>query len=330
MKLFVILLSVLSLTSLTSSQAQCWTNAPEVCAGEDFCVQSCPQNYSQCVASVRVDHFGTVHVLGSGFHCSNRPEEEECRDSQCVMNTHVETHTCCCTGQLCNSVSGLTPSGGNPPTVTLPTSMPTGTPPEVPEAHLVCEYFNCSGRNQLCYHGYLSCSDDPQAELTPNTDHHYCVATYKLDETTNLHKLYFKGCADPQLATHCTPGVCQVQYTEGDTILDCCCSQQLCNVNVTFSDPEQFERSFLDPCKLAGCDACLITQAGDTICFCQKGYAIDGQNCIDIDECAMNIHKCDPPATCLNTIGSYMCICTCNCRLCLNYRRMAVAVSILA
>ena len=29
----------------------------------------------------------------------------------------------------------------------------------------------------------------------------------------------------------------------------------------------------------------------------------------DIDECAMNTHTCDTMATCMNTMGSYECMC---------------------
>lgn len=293
-----------STRSASEPPTHCWS---DVCLdGEDFCVQKCPTNFSQCSASARVDHFGTINVYG--LHCVNRPGAEECQSEQCVFEVHGETHTCCCNGPLCNTIPGLTP--GSSPAVSVPTVMPTGSLPDVPSSHVICEFFNCSAHsNQTCFHGYVSCSEYPEASL--DADHHYCVASYTKDDTTELYELSYKGChfTHPQLATHCTPGYCHVDYISGDSDLQCCCEGDLCNVNVTFSDPLKFE-GFIDPCAQAECDSCLLTQSGEAVCFCTKGYALDGQNsCVDIDECDLDIHSCVSPAECVNTNGSYMCQC---------------------
>jgi hypothetical protein len=47
-------------------------------------------------------------------------------------------------------------------------------------------------------------------------------------------------------------------------------------------------------------------------CSCNAGWAGDGFNCTDLDECAAGVDGCStwsPPATCNNTNGSFMCIC---------------------
>ena len=45
-------------------------------------------------------------------------------------------------------------------------------------------------------------------------------------------------------------------------------------------------------------------------CECANGFA--GQLCQDIDECKAgnhSLHNCDLHANCINTIGSYSCVC---------------------
>lgn len=108
----------------------------------------------------------------------------------------------------------------------------------------MCEFYNCSTTSdEPCYHGYVACAEDPLAVSSyPNHTHHYCEATYREDEELGLYRLYHKGCrfTSPQLATQCTPGDCHVAVIDGDTDIACCCDGQLCNVNVTFSDPSRF------------------------------------------------------------------------------------------
>ncbi len=311
MKAFTVIVVFCLAGANSEARTTCWS---DVClGGQEFCLQDCPMNFTQCSASVRIDHFGAVHPYG--FHCVNRPGVEECGSSQCVMNVHGETHTCCCTGTLCNSIYGLTPPGGNHPTVQLPTSTPTGSPPEVPEPHQVCEFYNCSTAhtdNSSCFHGYASCSEDPRAESFPDTDHHHCVASFKKNETTNLYNLSYKGChfVDPLIASHCIPGECHVEYVEGDSDLGCCCNGQYCNTDVSFSDPSKFDVGIVDPCERANCDSCLLTQSGETKCFCRRGYALEGQNnCVDINECLLGLDDCSSPSQCINTAGSYICEC---------------------
>ena len=54
-----------------------------------------------------------------------------------------------------------------------------------------------------------------------------------------------------------------------------------------------------------------INQGGFVNCECKPGYAGDGFNvCADIDECAdPSTNLCEAPATCQNTVGSFICNC---------------------
>ena len=106
----------------------------------------------------------------------------------------------------------------------------------------VCEFYNCSEESNVsCYHGYIACAEHPSAVGQHiNHSNHFCEAAYRKDEATGLYGLYRKGCAfdHPQVATACTSD-CHVDVFEGDDTLVCCCDGQLCNVNVTFSDPSK-------------------------------------------------------------------------------------------
>ena len=48
---------------------------------------------------------------------------------------------------------------------------------------------------------------------------------------------------------------------------------------------------------------------GGFACRCRPGYAGDGYDCVEIDECADALDDCDPWADCINTDGSYTCAC---------------------
>jgi len=50
-------------------------------------------------------------------------------------------------------------------------------------------------------------------------------------------------------------------------------------------------------------------------CKCKAGYAFDGEQCVDIDECADGSHACGDGGTCSNTAGSYTCKCMAGYRL---------------
>uniref|UniRef100_A0A663LQR9 Nidogen 2 n=1 Tax=Athene cunicularia TaxID=194338 RepID=A0A663LQR9_ATHCN len=61
------------------------------------------------------------------------------------------------------------------------------------------------------------------------------------------------------------------------------------------------------PCAPADRARCLPRAGGRPTCECLPGYAGDGIDCSDVDECTRN--PCHPAATCYNTPGSFSCRC---------------------
>ncbi|KYO47226.1 nidogen-1 [Alligator mississippiensis] len=60
------------------------------------------------------------------------------------------------------------------------------------------------------------------------------------------------------------------------------------------------------------CDTTARCQPGAGLqysCECTAGYRGDGQDCVDIDECAEGESRCGPFSVCLNSLGSYRCEC---------------------
>jgi len=42
---------------------------------------------------------------------------------------------------------------------------------------------------------------------------------------------------------------------------------------------------------------------------CPVGYEAQGELCIDVDECELDLHDCQPSQQCVNTVGTYSCQC---------------------
>uniref|UniRef100_A0A671RYY1 EGF containing fibulin extracellular matrix protein 2b n=1 Tax=Sinocyclocheilus anshuiensis TaxID=1608454 RepID=A0A671RYY1_9TELE len=42
---------------------------------------------------------------------------------------------------------------------------------------------------------------------------------------------------------------------------------------------------------------------------CPVGYRAQGDTCVDIDECELDMHDCQPSQECINTVGTYTCQC---------------------
>ena len=91
------------------------------------------------------------------------------------------------------------------------------------------------------------------------------------------------------------------------------------------------ENTDIDECETDGdeCDlnASCMNTPGSFTCACNQGYSGDGLTCngktrqqlnykkitssknLDIDECVVGSHNCDPNARCTNTPGSFTCAC---------------------
>lgn len=54
---------------------------------------------------------------------------------------------------------------------------------------------------------------------------------------------------------------------------------------------------------------CVPIRSGEFRCECNPGWAGDGLTCTDVNECVTGEAECDPAALCVNTPGSYTCVC---------------------
>ncbi|XP_067312647.1 pro-epidermal growth factor [Pseudorasbora parva] len=66
-----------------------------------------------------------------------------------------------------------------------------------------------------------------------------------------------------------------------------------------------------DDCYSLRCDvnAQCVLQEGQAMCQCVRGFTGDGEMCVDIDECRLDMHGCDVNAECSNAVGTYQCRC---------------------
>ncbi|XP_054929326.1 uncharacterized protein [Dermacentor andersoni] len=65
-----------------------------------------------------------------------------------------------------------------------------------------------------------------------------------------------------------------------------------------------------NPCEddVGGCDHYCCFDGKSAHCFCKRGYMVNGTRCIDIDECQTTQNTCK--GQCVNTDGSFRCVCT--------------------
>jgi hypothetical protein len=223
-----------------------------------------------------------------------------CHHAQCDPDCDYNIGTaldfvCCCSGDLCNSIVGLTPEGD----ILTPSPNPMPTPPTNPlDNTAVCETYDCSADPDNCVYGYQMCPSDKP----------YCLAEYEYSDSEMQYYLSKKECTN-DLSGVCNRLVCHV-YTDGDhTRESCCCERDLCNQNIVFSDEGNVDMMIVDPCEDMGCDHSCIVHNGTSQCFCDSGHILsdDKMTCVDVNECAINNGGCVD--YCINEIGSYHCGC---------------------
>ena len=115
-----------------ATQSMCWTD--ECSNGNDWCFQTCSLETGEtsCLAQYRQHGNGEIRSSWFGCHAPDRPCSPDC----VPVEGSASDFSCCCTGDLCNSVPGLTPTGEEP------TASPNtaSTPPYAPHdgMHTLC------------------------------------------------------------------------------------------------------------------------------------------------------------------------------------------------
>ncbi|XP_067825529.1 hemicentin-1-like [Heptranchias perlo] len=118
-----------------------------------------------------------------------------------------------------------------------------------------------------------------------------------------------KTCEDVdecQLGTHmCNFGQdCQNEAGSYRCLVRCGIGFKQSAERASCEDIDECEQSASSPCH----QRCL-NAIGTYRCACEPGYQLQGQHCIDINECIMNV--CHPDQQCQNTEGGYQCIESC-------------------
>ena len=278
----------------------CWTNN---CLTPGWCIQSCTDMEISCLALFRENIDGERLPSFFGCYTTITSSPGECNP----VEREVNDFGCRCSGDLCNSIPELTPDGDDPTPVLNPSNPP---PVDENDSVLVCEEYNCSnvGEDGDCYYGYQECAH-------PENGSAYCWAAYALHPDTGLYQLEEKKCITTDFA--CSQGDTCHLLTGGDqTLVYCCCSRELCNVNVTFSDLDRVNILVVDQCEDLGCHHSCIVHNGQPHCYCDPNYVLhsDNKTCVDLNECDFQNGGCS--YKCVNHEGGgYSCRCPNNERL---------------
>ena len=132
------LLAVVAAIVLASAEANllCWTN---YCTnGSDWCLQTCSQDHVQrsCLAQYRLDEEGKN--VASYFGCHSVPCSHEC----VPIEGSSHDFSCCCSGDLCNSIPGLTPTRETPTGTYNPSEPPSIDPHDGACVSASCRHYN--------------------------------------------------------------------------------------------------------------------------------------------------------------------------------------------
>ena len=102
----------------------CWST--DCVTGDDWCIQTCSLDHDEfsCLALYRRNTAG--ENVASFFGCHNNPCDKEC--DPLPVEGVASNFACCCSGDLCNVVPGLTPTGDEPTAPPNPESPPTANP----------------------------------------------------------------------------------------------------------------------------------------------------------------------------------------------------------
>ena len=112
--------------SVRANSLLCWSN--QCGNGNDWCIETCPHGEESgqisCLAQYRRLINGMDIASYFGCHHATVPCSHECVPSEELSHSFI----CCCSGDLCNSIPALTPTGDTITPPTNPSDPPTVDP----------------------------------------------------------------------------------------------------------------------------------------------------------------------------------------------------------
>uniref|UniRef100_A0AAY5ENB4 Fibrillin-1 n=1 Tax=Electrophorus electricus TaxID=8005 RepID=A0AAY5ENB4_ELEEL len=192
-----------------------------------------------------------------------------------------------------------------------------------------CELSDKLCRNGQCVNtiGHYQCSC--HTGYKPTEDHLSCI---DIDECTIMNGGCESSCTNSEGSYECS---CQRGYAlmpdqrSCTDIDECEESPDICEGGQCTNIPGEYQclcfDGFMSSEDMKTCldvDECLLNPniclsgkcentKGSFICHCDLGYSVrkSTTGCADLDECSNGTHMCSPSAECMNTLGSYRCMC---------------------
>lgn len=164
-----------------------------------------------------------------------------------------------------------------------------------------------------------ACQDDLKCKINSDCENNLCRQGVCQGKKSNGDQ-----CAGPD---DCASGFCRAPATGLPSIctvqcVDTCdavpgfkCYRGYCVPPTTCDDPDKDGIGQGPGCADSICQTCdsnaecQATSEDAYECVCKAGFQGDGTTCADADECATGLANCSQNSTCMNTDGSFMCVC---------------------
>ncbi|KRZ95167.1 Latent-transforming growth factor beta-binding protein 2 [Trichinella sp. T8] len=240
---------------------------------------------AECISDKCVCRAG---YLGDGMHCSADKED-------CIINPSLCSANAQCISRRCVCQSGFI---GNGKTCNESKSDPSSQKNKCENCdfNAVCEDNKCQckqgfeGNGTLCYNNAnIRCDDDAKV-----CGIHATCISFGTKMVCICNKGYTGNGRDLIKST-----------TEPN-------KEKENGSKETSTLQEKREEESENQCDSVKCGPnaeCRINMSGLPECRCSRGFTGDGKECYDLNECMLRISKCHHLATCVNTIGSYVCQC---------------------
>ncbi|KAM4683557.1 epidermal growth factor-like protein 6 [Amazona ochrocephala] len=180
-----------------------------------------------------------------------------------------------------------------------------------------CKYGECMGPNKCkCFLGFTgkTCNQDlNECGLKPRPCEHRCMNTHGSYKCYCLNGYMLMPDGTCASSRTCAMVNCQYGCEEVKGEVQCLCPSSGLQLG-----PNGRTCIDIDECSSTGKAVCshnrrCINTFGSYYCKCQLGYElkfVSGRyDCVDVNECVTNTHRCNLHAECLNTEGSFKCKC---------------------